>query len=550
MLSRLLQTLDRMRRLRPGATAAVLIALLVSPAVAWAHPLFRQHHDRTVLVRLTETGVVVEYTLALDHWTLLSDLVPFRDEIDPAQGPKHLYREFARLYGPRVAEGLLLEVDGRELKLRYAGKHDFKEEDHLRYRFVVEAAWPKAARSQTRLKITDSNFTLDPGTFRIAVQPGPGVTIVESTAAADPEKVKPIPLSELDARQAEKVRTAEALFLIAPPGNDAAIQVRTSLDWSVRVESEPAGFWAVLRSLDARRLLDSNLGIGLVLTLAFILGAIHSLQPGHGKTLVAAYLVGEQGTIGHAFFLGLVTTLTHTGVVFLLAIIVPLFWPGTQGEIAFGLALGSGILVMLISVWLVLRRLGGQAGHVHLFGGHHHHHGPDGHHHHLPADNGGRVRWWALASLGITGGIVPCGEAVFLLTTSWFILKQPWVGLPVTLFFSLGLASVLVLLGVLTVKFKRFASSRWSEGRLVRLLPVLSPVLTLLLGLWMCHEALSQRAEARKARHAERPIVHQFGGADIRVCLFLPGQTGMSAPPNVQTDPLPKGPCLASPDRI
>jgi len=180
--------------------------------------------------------------------------------------------------------------------------------------------------------------------------------------------------------------------------------------------------------------------------------------------------------------------------VFLLAILVPLFWPGTQGEIAFGLALGSGILVILISVWLVLRRLAGGADHVHLFGGHHHHH--NGRQHHSPpADSNGKVRWWALASLGITGGIVPCGEAVFLLTTAWFILKQPWMGLPVTLFFSLGLASVLVLLGVLTVKFKRFAGSRWGEGRWVRLLPVLSPVLTLLLGIWMCHAALGQRGE-------------------------------------------------------
>ena len=68
-----------------------------------------------------------------------------------------------------------------------------------------------------------------------------------------------------------------------------------------------------------------------------------------------------------------------------------------------------------------------------------------------------------------------------------------WLGLPLILAFSAGLASVLVAVGVLLVKFKHFATSRLGEGRIVKALPIASAVATLQLGLWMCQQALRQR---------------------------------------------------------
>jgi ABC-type nickel/cobalt efflux system permease component RcnA len=230
------------------------------------------------------------------------------------------------------------------------------------------------------------------------------------------------------------------------------------------------------------------LGFGLVLLLAAGFGAAHALTPGHGKTLVAAYLVGQRGTIGHAILLGVITTVTHTGVVIILAAMLP--WlsmriaPDRMQSI---LGFVGGFLVAGMGVWLLLRRLSGGADHVHIGGGHDHHHGPGGHHHHLPT--GDRVRVWDLIVLGVTGGIVPCGDAIALLMMA-IGTHQLRLGLPLLLAFSAGLAGVLVLIGVLVVKIKGFGSSRLGDGRIVRSLPIISAIVVTLLGIWLCFESL------------------------------------------------------------
>src|SRR5206468_7521498 len=120
-----------------------------------------------------------------------------------------------------------------------------------------------------------------------------------------------------------------------------------------------------------RLLLHTDYGFLLTMLMACLFGAAHALTPGHGKTLVAAYLVGERGTVGHAFVLGLVTTLTHTGAVLVLAAGLLLFFPkAVPQEIQTALGLGGGLLVAGMGLWLLLRRLSGGADHFHL-GGHH-----------------------------------------------------------------------------------------------------------------------------------------------------------------------------------
>src|SRR5262249_5176025 len=152
----------------------------------------------------------------------------------------------------------------------------------------------------------------------------------------------------------------------------------------------------------------------------------HALTPGHGKTLVAAYLVGERGTIWHAVLLGVVTTLTHTSSVLVLAGVLWI-WKPDRAAGQTGLGGGLGLAVACLGFWLLLRRLPGQADHVHLPGqGHHHHHDGHHHHHHGPADHtheehgnvvplgadGRSVSWWGLIVLGMTGGLIPCWDAI------------------------------------------------------------------------------------------------------------------------------------------
>jgi ABC-type nickel/cobalt efflux system permease component RcnA len=227
--------------------------------------------------------------------------------------------------------------------------------------------------------------------------------------------------------------------------------------------------------------------------------------------MVAAYLVGERGTVWHAVFLGLVTTLTHTGAVLLVAVALNLFFP--QGRISpqeqqgieTGLGLIGGLVVALLGFWLLLRRLSGRADHFHIGGHGHHHPGPGHHHHHHPgpADHyhdehghahplpagSGRVGWVGLVIMGITGGLIPCWDAIFMLISA-VSLNLLWLALPLLLAFSAGLASVLVLVGILVVRAKGFAGSRWGESRFFQALPIVSAALVTVLGLGLCYHAL------------------------------------------------------------
>jgi ABC-type nickel/cobalt efflux system permease component RcnA len=459
-----------------------------------AHPIPLQHHDRSILIRVTENAVIVEYTLALDSRTQATDLFALRDQLPKPPALDEVNKVYAELYGPRIAAGLVGNLDGHALTFSVAS-HQLKIEDHLRYLFVLQAPLKVNADKPTHsLQVIDSNFAVEPGVFLLGLRSEGPVVLKQSSVAGDPQRARPVNMSEYAQAQNQQLRTADATFVMPAalglPGPQTPAQSAAAAD-------EKPSFWEVVKSLDLRRLVDSDVGLAMLLLLAFVFGAAHALQPGHGKTLVAAYLVGENGTIAHAFFLGLVTTLTHTSSAILIALVIPLFYPDMDTEIAFALELGCGLLIVVMAFWLLMRRLAGQADHVHLFGGHHHHH-HDGHeHHHLPP--GEKVSLWALITLGIAGGIVPCVDALALLTLT-FVTKQIWLGLPMILAFSLGLASVLVAVGVMVVKFKRFAHSRWGQGRWVKTLPIVAAALTLLLGLWMCREALRNHEEMLRSK--------------------------------------------------
>jgi ABC-type nickel/cobalt efflux system permease component RcnA len=531
-------------------------ALWLVPAAALAHPVPRMHHDRTLLIRLEPTAIVIEYTLALDDWTLLRDLQPFAGQLDFASGAKALYPGYEKIYGPLLAQGMAIEVDGKEVAAKFAGCAFSKESDHLRYVFTFRAPFAAdATRREHTARITDSTFAYQPGEFRLGVRGEAGAAITQCNAPDHPNKGRAYALHEYDEQEQEQLRTARVSFRILPlawqrlaewwSGGEEASGMLEWIAWGEFIpqpaEATPAfglgltspladswlrlarlisGVAAAppspspsrptapaaddpLGSFSVYRLLQADVGIVLLLLLAYVFGAVHALQPGHGKTMVAAYLVGARGTVAHAVFLGIITTLTHTSMVFVLAIAVPLLVgdEGMEAQIHFGLSLGCGILVTVFALWLVSRRLSGQADHVHLFGGHHHHHGDGGHHHHhLPA--GEKVGWWALFTMGVTGGLVPCVDALALLAATW-IMKKLWLGFWLTLAFSLGLATVLVLLGILVVKFRRFADSKWGNGRFVRALPLLSALATLALGIWMCLDVVKQRPTT--SRTTDRP---------------------------------------------
>jgi ABC-type nickel/cobalt efflux system permease component RcnA len=204
------------------------------------------------------------------------------------------------------------------------------------------------------------------------------------------------------------------------------------------------------------------------LAVAFALGAIHALSPGHGKTIVAAYLVGTRGTPRHAVFLGGMVTFTHTATVFLLGFVTLFLSRYVLPEKIYPvLGVVSGLSIVWIGASLFLRRL-----HVarHHHGEHRHHHHHD--HRHVPE---GDVTMGSLIALGASGGLVPCPSALVLLLSS-VALGRVALGLTLLVAFSAGLAIVLMAIGLAVLYAKHLlpATAKAARSPLLRYLPVAS----------------------------------------------------------------------------
>ena len=234
------------------------------------------------------------------------------------------------------------------------------------------------------------------------------------------------------------------------------------------------------------------------IAVAFWLGAMHALEPGHGKTIVAAYLVGSRGNMKHAALLGATVTFTHTISVFLLGLGTLLLSSYIVPEkIIPVLGVLSGISIVLIGGWLFYKRwrafLHARA---HALGHHHHHdhahshtHTHDGHtHSHVPQ---GDITLGSLMALGASGGLVPCPAAMVLLLSA-IAIGRIGLGLVLLLAFSLGLAGVLMAIGMLVIHAKNWLpeSARSGQHPLLRFAPVASALVILCVGMLMTAASL------------------------------------------------------------
>ena len=243
-----------------------------------------------------------------------------------------------------------------------------------------------------------------------------------------------------------------------------------------------------------------QLGLGIVLLalgVAVGLGAFHALEPGHGKTLVAAYLVGSRGTFKHALLLGLIVTAAHTAGVYLLGAVTLYASQYIVPEQLYPwLGLVSGVMILVLGVILLVQRYLGRdplSGHVHHGHSHHglghpehHHHGHEHHHDHHER----QVSLRELIALGISGGIVPCPAALVVLLSA-VSMQRIGFGLLLIVAFSMGLAAVLIAIGVLMVYARQFMARFHGEGRIVtRWLPLTSSVFIVLFGVGLTCQAL------------------------------------------------------------
>ncbi len=268
--------------------------------------------------------------------------------------------------------------------------------------------------------------------------------------------------------------------------------------------------------------------VWLFIPSAILLGALHGLEPGHSKTMMAAFIVAVRGTVKQAVLLGLAATLSHTAVVWLIALGGMTLFRGFQaGAVEPYFQLASGVLIVLIAAWM-LRRTRQEAlhadpdhhGHDHDHGHHHgshdhgHEHGHDHDHSHsiggeldrvVALEDGGHqdaherehaddirrrfagreVTTPQIIMFGLTGGLMPCPGAITVLLLC-LQLKKVALGAVVVLCFSIGLALTLVASGVIAAVSVRQVSKRFRGfGEIARKAPYLSGALILCVGLYV-----------------------------------------------------------------
>jgi len=277
------------------------------------------------------------------------------------------------------------------------------------------------------------------------------------------------------------------------------------------------------------------------LLISFIWGAMHAMTPGHGKTIVGAYLVGSRGTLKHAAYLGLTTTITHTLGVFALGLITLFASHYIVPETLYPwMNLLSGLFVvgigmnLLISRWKSARvggwlranlagsrkssspvfqfmpaaemsqthkyMLNSSTEHGHLHDHTHPHTHPHEHHlehdhtdhsHLPPGADGAPVSWRSLLALGVSGGLIPCPSALVVLLGA-IALNRIGFGLLLVLAFSLGLAGALTAIGMMFLYAGRVFHRVPSQGKIIRFLPVLSALFVSAIGMAILIRALAE----------------------------------------------------------
>ena len=467
-----------MRRVKRLLVAAALGAVaLALPATAAAHPLGNftiNHYSR---VQPSGDRVYVLYVLDM------AEIPTFR-----ARQTMTSLDGYATATSRDIAGELELSVAGRRLRLTPM-KHAIALPPGIgglkTLRLEVVLRSPRVVRrvGAIGLSYRDGTFSGRIGWKEVVVQPAGGAKLDASSAPSQSISHELLAYPKNLLQSPSDVTTATATF---EPGTSAGpvpqLPSRSALGKRVTVRIPPDGGFA---KLIARR----DLGPGFVLLsllVALFWGATHALSPGHGKAIVAGYLVGTRGRVRDAVLLGLIVTVTHTSGVFALGGVTLLLSAFIVPEQLYPwLNLVSALLVVGVGLgilrWRVRAWRGGPSAH------HHHQSHEHSHHHHDHDAEGDRRA--GLLGIGISAGIIPCPTALVVLLAA-ISLQRVGYGLLLIVAFSVGLAVAVTSIGLLAVLARRTFSRVSFEGSLVRALPAVSAVVVLVLGLAMTLRAV------------------------------------------------------------
>jgi ABC-type nickel/cobalt efflux system permease component RcnA len=470
------------------ALLLVCAAALAVPVAAEAHPLGNFTINRYSELDLAGNRIYVLYVLDM------AEIPTFQAR---QSGPVD-----AAAYARRIAAGARVTVDGHAATL-VPVEHELAfppgQGGLQTMRLEVLLAGPKLT-GRSSVSYRDGNYAGRIGWKEVVARAYGGGRLSGSTvrSASISDRLLAYPKSLLQSPLDETTAAASAA-----PG-PAATAPPALLD--PKLLDQRVGVRAIADSGFAKLIVHGRLDVWFVLAslgIAFFWGAAHALSPGHGKSVVAAYLVGARGTPRHALFLGATVTATHTIGVFALGLVTLSLSQFILPDDLFPwLNLVSALLVVGVGVsvlrWRVREwRRPTHGRHHHGQAHDHHHHGHahvhphpgDGHDHdgRHPHDPALGVR--RLLGIGISGGIIPCPTALVVLLAA-ISLHRIGFGLLLILAFSLGLAAAMSGVGLLAVSAKKVFRRVDFESGLVRLLPGLSAVVVLALGLVMTARAL------------------------------------------------------------
>ena len=453
---------------------AGLIACFAAPAVASAHPLGNFSINHLAEVSVSSDRVDVRYVLDQAE-------IPTFQERDLSDG-EVLARKRAE-----VAKRLVLTVDGRTVALVAAGKPVLTHPMGAGGLHTTRLELPLRAMVSApgRVEVRDDTFPGRVGWHAVVPRPAAGTAVRSDVPAGDPTGgLRRYPQDALsspaDVRVANLAVAPGDGTLDAPDGRRSV----AAGDGAYRDGAAARGGDDGREDVLSRAFSDAAAGKGVLLVLlltAFAWGALHALSPGHGKAMVAAYLVGTRGTARHAVALGATVTVTHTAGVFLLGVVALGLSEYVLPEDLYPwLNLISGLMVLGVGAYVLRKNVLRRRAHQHHHH-HHHHHGPD------------ELSWRGILAMGTAAGIIPCPSALVVLLGA-VAQGEIALGMLMIVAFSVGLAATLTILGLAVVSAGRAITRLNIPARFVTAIPALSALLIVGVGLVLTLQAVPRVA--------------------------------------------------------
>lgn len=491
----------RLLSVRPALLFLLIagVSLFLAAGVS-AHPMGNFSVGHYTSVRVEGNELSIRYRLDLAEIPTVEEMRRIEMDADgnitPAGKQGYLLRQVASLTG-----GQHWKINGKEITPTVV-RSDLQERSGagnlptllitIDYRVAIEPQIKTIS-----FDYDDNNFSQRRGWREIIAQASDGASISESNVPAN-DRSQELNVYPADLSSPPNVRSAHVVFVGKGSAGTVAHSTGQTPTSSTSTSTPRDRFTALIsnRPLSFAVVLSSIL-------IAFGLGSFHAMSPGHGKTVVAAYLVGSRGTARHAVLLGIVVTITHVAGVFALGLVVLFASRFVIPERVYPwLGFGSGLMIACLGLWQFTQRYAASVSrrggvghfhdghyHVHAADGHlhdhEHEHGPGGHTHEMPD----RITPGSLIALGISGGIVPCPSALVVLLAA-IALNRTAFGLLLIVAFSFGLAAVLIAIGIVMLRARRIFERFASKGSWLPRLPIVSSLVIAALGMVIAIQAL------------------------------------------------------------